>query len=72
MEQANMMPGGMPGQGNPGMNMNNTMQRAQPGNPAQQLHAKIMEDLRRGVPQLPAGWQAMFDLRERANKIMQL
>lgn len=70
MEQANMMPGGMPGQGNPAMN--NSMQRPQPGNLAQQLHAKVMDELRRSAPSLGAGWQAMLDHRERANRVMQL
>lgn len=70
MEQANMMPGGMPGQGNP--QMNNSMQRPQPGNVAQQLHARVMVELRAALPSLGNGWQAMFDLRERANRIMQL
>lgn len=69
-QQANMMPGGMPGQGNP--QMNNSMQRPQPGNMQQQLHARIMEELRRTQPSIGTGWQTMLDLRERASRIMQL
>ena len=64
-----MMPGGMPGQGNSQMN---TMQRPQPGNMLQQLHAKVMDELRRSAPSLGTGWQAMLDHRERAQRIMQL
>jgi len=57
-----MMAGGMPPQG---------MQRPQPGNENDQIHAKIMEELRKmTIPQ--GGWQMTLDMRERANWIMQL
>ncbi|KAL1302056.1 hypothetical protein AAFC00_002501 [Neodothiora populina] len=47
------------------------MQRPQPGNENDQIHAKIMEELRK-VP-LPNGtWHITMDYRERANWIMQL
>lgn len=56
------MAGGMPPQG---------MQRPQPGNENDQIHGKIMEELRKmTMPQ--GGWQITLDLRERANWIMQL
>lgn len=70
MEQANMMPNGLPNQG--GGNPMASMQRPQAGNAMQQMHAAIMDHLRARLPSLQGSWQATFDVRERANKIMQL
>lgn len=57
-----MMAGGMPPQG---------MQRPQAGNENDQIHAKIMEELRKtAVPQ--GVWQSTVDPRERAQWIMQM
>lgn len=72
MEQANMMPNGLPGQGAGGGNPMASMQRPQVGNQLQQIHASIMERLRQRMPSLQSTWQATFDIRERAGKIMQL
>jgi hypothetical protein len=68
MENANnmMMQNGMPP---PHMN---TMQRPQPGNGQQQIPARIMAHLSATLPELGDGWQKTFDLRQRANCIMQL
>jgi len=67
MEQPpNMMPNGMPLQ-----NMN-TMQRPQPGNMNQQIHAKILHDLQQGLSQVGTGWQSTFDIKQRAVKVMQM
>ncbi|KAK3716472.1 hypothetical protein LTR37_006368 [Vermiconidia calcicola] len=72
MEQQNILANGMPPQ-NMNMNMNmNSMQRPQPGNSMQQLHARIMDNLQRRMGTLPPGWQSTFDLGQRANRIMQL
>lgn len=71
MEQPNMMPNGMGGGNNMNMALN-TMQRPQSGNPNQQIHAAIMQHLRDSIGQLPQGWQQTFDIRERANRIMQM
>ncbi|OQO03193.1 hypothetical protein B0A48_11448 [Cryoendolithus antarcticus] len=68
MEQIKMMPNGMPGQGQ-GMN---TMQQPQPGNQQQQLYAKIMHDLKIGLPEFQGSWQSTFDIAQRANRTMQL
>lgn len=57
-----MMAGGMPPQG---------MQRPQPGNENDQIHAKIMDELRKiAIPS--GGWQMTMDFRERANWVMQM
>lgn len=47
-----------------------TMMRPQQSNHQQQLHALIIDNLRKNPP--PAGWQSTVDLRERANMVMQL
>ena len=47
------------------------MQRPDPGNIDQQIHAKIMDDLRKSYVN-NGGWQATVDLRERANWVMQM
>ena len=49
-----------------------TMQRPQSGNLMQQMHAKVMEDLRNNMGQFGGSWQSTFDIRERASRIMQL
>lgn len=56
-----MMAGGMPPQ---------SMQRPQPGNANDQIHAQIMNELRKAP--FTGNWQAMVDPRERAGYIMQL
>lgn len=61
----------MPPNGMPLNNMNN-MQRPQAGNPVQQLHAKILHELQQSMNLLNPGWQTTFDVKQRANKIMQL
>jgi hypothetical protein len=66
MEQPNMMPNGMPGQ------MQQSMQRPQQGNMAQQLHAKIISELRSKMAGFQGMWQATYDIRERATRVMQL
>lgn len=60
-----MMPNGM-------QNAMNSMQRPQPGNPNQQIHAQIMTNLRNKMSQLPQGWQKTFDIGQRAQGIMQM
>jgi len=66
MEQANMMlPNGMQPNGN-------GVQRPQLGNVMQQIHAKIINDLRNSMHQVGQGWQSTLDIRERAAHIMQL
>lgn len=57
-----MMAGGMPPQG---------MQRPQPGNEHDQMHAKIIEELRK-MPVSQGTWQSIVDHRERAGWIMQM
>lgn len=64
MEQPNMMPSGMSGQPQ-------GMQRA-PGNAFNSLWARIIEDMRAQMGQFVNSWQATFDMRERANKTLQL
>ena len=59
------LPNGMPA------NMNN-IQRPQPGNVMQQMHGKIMTDLRNTMSQVGQGWQLTFDPRERGNYLIQL
>lgn len=56
-----MLSGGMP----------QTMQRAQPGNENDQIHAKIVDELRKQLVN-NGGWQGTLDVRERANYIMQM
>ena len=68
MEQQNLMPNGLPGP----VNNLNSMQRPQQGNMPQQIHARVLNGLRSKMNELTGGWQAMFDIRERANQIMQL
>ncbi|KAK6437209.1 hypothetical protein LTR95_006594 [Oleoguttula sp. CCFEE 5521] len=68
MEQMKMMPNGMPGQGQG----TNTMQQPQPGNQQQQLYAKILHDLKIGLPEFQGSWQSTFDIAQRANRTMQL
>jgi len=65
----NMMPNGMPA---PGQQANNGMQRPQSNNLMQQVHAKIINDLRSSVGEFQGSWQAMHDVRDRAGRIMQL
>lgn len=65
-----MMSNGLPGPS--GGNPMASMQRPQMGNPMQQIHAAIMDRLRARLPSLQGSWQATFDVRERANRIMQL
>ncbi|EME49162.1 hypothetical protein DOTSEDRAFT_68042 [Dothistroma septosporum NZE10] len=74
MEQTNMMLNGLPqgGGGGGGGNPMASMQRPQVGNAMQQIHASIMDRLRARLPSLQGTWQATFDVRERAGKIMQL
>ena len=60
------MPNGMP---NVAMS---SMQRPQPGNALQQIHAQIMTDLKSKMQQLPQGWQTTFDIGQRAQGIMQM
>lgn len=57
----NMVGGAMP----------QTMQRPQPGNEQEQIHAAIMEKLRT-MPIPQGGWQQTLDMRERAGCVMQL
>lgn len=61
----------MPPNGLPPQNMN-TMQRPQPSNHAQQIHAKIISDIQSTMDKVGRGWQSTFNIRERAVKIMQL
>lgn len=60
-----MMPNGMSGQPQ-------GMQRAQGGNAAQNLFNKLVEDMRSQMGQFVNSWQATFDVRDRAQRIMQL
>lgn len=60
-----MPPNGMP----PSMN---SMQRPQQGNIMQQLHAKIITDLRNNMNLVGQGWQSTFNIGERAGYTMQL
>lgn len=62
------MPNGLPVPANAGA----SMQRPQPGNLSQQIYARVLGNLRNKMPELSGGWQAMFDIRERASRIMQL
>jgi hypothetical protein len=66
MEQSNMMSNGIPGQAP------QTMQRPQPGNWPQQLHAKIISLLRGNMHKFQGSWQATYDIRDRANRVLQL
>lgn len=63
-----MMPNGMPAQG-PHMNR---MQQPQPGNPMQQLHASILTQMKNEMPKYAGSWQATYDMRDRAQKVLQL
>jgi len=49
----------------------NAMQRPQPGNVSQQLHATILNHMQR-QGQVGTGWQSTFDIRQRAAQVMQL
>lgn len=60
-----MMPNGMSGQPQ-------GMQRAQGPNAYQSLFNKLVEDMRSQIGQFTGSWQATYDVRERANKVMQL
>lgn len=60
----------MPPNGMPPQNMN-AMQRPQPGNQVQQLHARIIHDMQQQGP-VGNGWQATFDNKQRAFKVMQV
>ena len=62
----NMMPNGL------AMPSMNRMQQPQPGNLNQQLHGRILKDIQNTLPGLPQGWQQTFDIRERANRVVQL
>ena len=64
----NMMPGGMPAQG-PHMNR---MQQAQPGNGMQQLHASILTQMKNDIGKFAGSWQSTYDIRDRAQKVVQL
>jgi hypothetical protein len=75
MEQTNLMPpnGNLAAQQNGQMpQAMNRMQQPQQGNLAQQIHPRVIQELRNTMAILPAGWQQTFDIRERANKLMQL
>ena len=61
-----MLQNGMPPQNG------NGMQRPQPGNQGQQIHAKVLQELQSTLPQVGSGWQSTYDLKQRAAKIMQL
>ncbi|SMR42015.1 unnamed protein product [Zymoseptoria tritici ST99CH_1E4] len=63
-----MMPNGMPGPAP----MQQTMQRPQPGNLSQQLPAKIFADIRATMSRFQGSWQATYDPRDRANRVLQL
>lgn len=60
-----MIPNGMPGhpQG---------MQRPQGNSSLQNVFNKVLEELRSTLGQFTGMWQGMYDLRDRATKIMQL
>ena len=60
-----MLPNGMP-------NNVNSLQRPQPGNVMQQMHGKIMADLRSTMGQVGQGWQLTCDPRERGSYLVQL
>lgn len=60
-----MMPNGMPGQ-------QQGMQRSQANDQIQSLFNRIIGDMRAQMGQFVNSWQATYDMRERANKIMQL
>lgn len=64
----NMMPNGMPAQG-PHMSR---MQQPQPGNGMQQLHATIYTQMKNELPKFAGSWQATYDARDRANRVIQL
>ena len=55
-----------------GMQQQRSMQQPQSGNVQQQIHAKIITDLRQNLGQFQGSWQATMDPRQRANSIMQL
>lgn len=67
MAQMNMMGNGMPGQ-----NQVNGMQRPQPGNMKDQVAAQIMNNLRQELPKFQNSWQATCQLGGRLGAIMQL
>ncbi|QIW95449.1 hypothetical protein AMS68_000967 [Peltaster fructicola] len=63
-----MMQNGMPGQ----QQLNAAMQRPQPGNPNQQLFARIVNEIKNNIGQFQGAWQATLDPRTRAGLIVQL
>lgn len=63
-----MMPNGMPAQ-NP---MMNRMQQPQSGNGSQQIHATIINEMKNNMGQFAGNWQSTYDIRDRAQKVMQL
>jgi hypothetical protein len=70
MEQSNMM---MQNGGNGMMPHNmNAMQRPQPGNANQQLHANIVARLNSQKHLLGQGWQSTFDVSQRAARILMM
>ncbi|KAK0320372.1 hypothetical protein LTR82_008486 [Friedmanniomyces endolithicus] len=70
MEMSNMATGNMGGNGLP-PNVN-SMQRAQQGNKNQQLWAHIVSRLSANKHLLGQGWQATFDVQQRAVLVMQM
>jgi len=70
MEMPNMATGNMGGNGLP-PNVN-SMQRAQQGNKNQQLWAHIVARLSASKHLLGQGWQATFDVQQRAVLVMQM
>ena len=64
----NMMPNGMPNQG---AHMNR-MQQPQPGNMMQQLHASVLNQLKNDMARFTGSWQATHDIRDRAQRVVQL
>lgn len=61
-----MMPNGMAPR-----NMN-TMQQPQPNNLTQQIHARLVTSMNQLKPQLGAGWQSTFDVRQRSAHAIQM
>lgn len=60
-----MMPNGMSSQ-------SQGMQRNQPNSNMQSLHNQILKTMSDQMPQFVNSWQATYDIRERANKTVQL
>lgn len=67
MAHVNMMPNGMPGQGQV-----NGMQRPMPGNPNDQITGQIMFNLQQELPKFQNSWQATVPLGARLARVMQL